>query len=137
MASLRDIKRRIRSVKNTQQITKAMKMVSAAKLRRAQDDIIAARPYAEKMLDLVTSLASKTSPESHPLLFDRKGVNTGLILITSDRGLCGSFNAVLFRNTERFLREKGGSEVGLYLIGKRSMEYFKRRTIKLVNSRPV
>ncbi|HLC18184.1 MAG TPA: ATP synthase F1 subunit gamma [Thermodesulfobacteriota bacterium] len=137
MASLRDIQRRIKSVKNTQQITKAMKMVSAAKLKRAQDDITAARPYAEKMRDLITSLAAKTSSESHPLLAERGGDKVGLILITSDRGLCGSFNAVLLRTSERFLRERSDSETALYLLGKRSIEYFKRREIKRIKTMPV
>jgi F-type H+-transporting ATPase subunit gamma len=137
MPSLRDIKRRIKSVKNTQQITKAMKMVSAAKLKRAQDEIIAARPYAEKMLSLISSLAAKTPSESHPLLSAGSGENpkTTVIFIASDRGLCGSFNAVLMRTVERFLRESENG-VNLYLIGKRGIEYFKRRDIEVVKSRP-
>lgn len=137
MPSLRDIKRRIKSVKNTQQITKAMKMVSAAKLKRAQDEIIAARPYAEKMLSLISSLAAKTPSESHPLLSAGTGESpkTTVIFITSDRGLCGSFNAVLMRTVERFLRESENA-VNLYLIGKRGIEYFKRRDLEVVKSRP-
>ncbi len=137
MASLKDIKRRIKSVKNTQQITKAMKMVSAAKLKKAQDEIVAARPYAEKLLGLITSLASKTSPDSHPLLAATGGNRLGVILFTSDRGLCGGFNTQLLRTIERFLRERSGSEISLYLVGKRGAEYFKRRSITIVNSRPV
>ncbi|MBI5454712.1 MAG: ATP synthase F1 subunit gamma [Deltaproteobacteria bacterium] len=135
MASLKDIKRRIKSVKNTQQITKAMKMVSAAKLKKAQDEIVAARPYAEKLLGLISSLASKTSPESHPLLASTGGAKTGVVLITSDRGLCGSFNTVLLRTIERFLNERNESDISLYLIGKRSMEHFKRRQINVASSR--
>jgi len=135
MASLKDIKRRIKSVKNTQQITKAMKMVSAAKLKKAQDEIVAARPYAEKLLGLISSLAAKTSPESHPLLAGTGGAKTGVVLITSDRGLCGSFNTVLLRTIERFLKERNDSDVSLYLIGKRSMEHFKRRQINIASSR--
>ncbi|MBI2413857.1 MAG: ATP synthase F1 subunit gamma [Deltaproteobacteria bacterium] len=135
MPSLKDIKRRIKSVKNTQQITKAMKMVSAAKLKRAQDEIVAARPYAEKLLGLISSLASKTSPESHPLLASTGGPKTGVVLITSDRGLCGSFNTVLLRTIERFLAERNESDISLYLIGKRSMEHFKRRQINIASSR--
>lgn len=135
MASLKDIKRRIKSVKNTQQITKAMKMVSAAKLKKAQDEIVAARPYAEKLLGLISSLASKTSPESHPLLASTGGAKTGVVLITSDRGLCGSFNTVLLRTIERFLNERNESDISLYLIGKRSMEHFKRRQINIAGSR--
>ncbi|MBI5643032.1 MAG: ATP synthase F1 subunit gamma [Deltaproteobacteria bacterium] len=135
MPSLKDIKRRIKSVKNTQQITKAMKMVSAAKLKRAQDEIVAARPYAEKLLGLITSLASKTSPESHPLLSSSGGPKTGVILITSDRGLCGSFNTVLLRTIERFIKDKADGDLNLYLIGRRSMEHFKRRSINIAASR--
>ncbi len=137
MASLKDIKRRIKSVKNTQQITKAMKMVSAAKLKKAQDEIVAARPYAEKLLGLITSLASKTSPDSHPLLASTGGNRLGVILFTSDRGLCGGFNTQLLRTIERFMREKAGSEISLYLIGKRGGEYFKRRNISIISSRAV
>lgn len=136
MANLRDIKRRIKSVKNTQQITKAMKMVSAAKLRRAQEEIEAARPYAEKMLGLIGSLASKASPDSHPLLSVRGGNKVGVVLITSDRGLCGGFNSTLIRTLERFMAEKKGSEIKLYLIGKRGGEYFTRRAKEILSSMP-
>jgi F-type H+-transporting ATPase subunit gamma len=136
MANLRDIKRRIKSVKNTQQITKAIKMVSAAKLRRAQEEIEAARPYAEKMLGLIGSLASKASPDSHPLLSVRGGNKVGVVLITSDRGLCGGFNSTLIRTLERFMAEKKGSEIKLYLIGKRGGEYFTRRAKEILSSMP-
>lgn len=134
MPSLKDIKRRIKSVKSTQQITKAMKMVSAAKLKKAQDEITAARPYAEKLVALITSLASKTAPESHPLLAPREGTKAGLILITSDRGLCGSFNTVLLRNAERFVKERAEADISLYLVGKRASEYFKKRQINTINA---
>ena len=137
MASLRDIKRRIKSVKNTRQITKAMKMVSAAKLKKAQDDITAARPYAEKMLDFVNSLASKTTGAPHPLMSSREEVkNAGVLLLTSDRGLCGGFNTAMLRAAESFLRGHKGPNVSLSLIGKRGIEYFKRREISVINSRP-
>ena len=137
MASLKDIKRRIKSVKNTRQITKAMKMVSAAKLKRAQDEITAARPYAEKMLELIGSLASKASSDSHPLLENRGSARIGLVLFTSDRGLCGSFNSQLLRTAERFIRENSSSEISLYLVGKRGAEYFKRRSFKILNARVI
>lgn len=136
MPSLKDIKRRIKSVKNTRQITKAMKMVSAAKLKKAQDEITAARPYAEKMLDLISSLASKTSSD-HPLLASTGGNRIGIILYTSDRGLCGGFNSQLLRTTERFMREQNGANISLYLIGKRGMEYFKKRGLPIIKSRPM
>jgi F-type H+-transporting ATPase subunit gamma len=135
MASLKDIKRRIKSVKNTRQITKAMKMVSAAKLKRAQDEITAARPYAEKMLELIGSLASKASSDSHPLLENRGSAKIGLVLYTSDRGLCGGFNSQLLRTAERFIRENSSSEISLYLVGKRGAEYFKRRSFRILNAR--
>ncbi len=138
MATLKDIKRRIKSVKNTQQITKAMKMVSAAKLKRAQDEITAARPYAVKMLSLITSLASKTSPESHPLLTVREDVSRiGVVLITSDRGLCGGFNTQMLRTADRFLREKSGVEAHLYLVGRRGTDHFKKRSATIMHSRNV
>lgn len=136
MPSLRDIKRRIKSVKNTQQITKAMKMVSAAKLRRAQEDMVAARPYAEKMVELISSLVAKTKPESHALLAGREGNKTGVITITSDRGLCGSFNTVLIRTVESFIAELEGEPAGLFVIGRRGGEYFKRRDFNLFSSVP-
>ncbi len=138
MPSLKDIKRRIKSTKNTQQITKAMKMVSAAKLKRAQDEITAARPYAEKIQELTISLASKTSPESHPLLSGSGGnadKKVGLIIMTSDRGLCGGFNTVLLRTADRFIESRSDAAVSLYLIGRRAAEHFKRRSYNLLKSR--
>ncbi|MBI5827211.1 MAG: ATP synthase F1 subunit gamma [Deltaproteobacteria bacterium] len=137
MPSLKDIKRRIKSVKNTQQITKAMKMVSAAKLKRAQDEIVAARPYAEKMLALISSLTSKAAPGSHPLLTATKGNKVGLVFITSDRGLCGGFNSVLLRKADRFISERTDAAVSLYLIGKRAIEHFKRRPLETLKARPM
>ncbi len=127
MAALSDIKRRIKSVKNTQQITKAMKMVSAAKLRRAQEDIVAARPYADKMSEMIAGLAGKISGDSHPLFSKEATGKAEIIVIASDRGLCGGFNSGLFRVAERFLAENNDSEFTLDLVGKRSIDYFKRR----------
>ncbi|VAV82263.1 ATP synthase gamma chain [hydrothermal vent metagenome] len=173
MATLSDIKRRIGSVKNTQQITRAMKMVSAAKLRRAQEDIVSTRPYADKIKTLVGSLSGMVSPDSNPL-FQKSAkaeVATGsrkarkskkakkqeeaggiveageaveggyapeaegvaekkkieLILLTSDRGLCGGFNTSLIRMAEGFLDDHPDDDVMLYLIGKRGADHFKRR----------
>ncbi len=133
MATLSDIKRRIKSVKNTQQITKAMKMVSAAKLRRAQEDIIAARPYADKIQGLVASLSKAAGPETNPLFLKPEpedGERTPrleLVLMASDRGLCGGFNSTLIRTAERFIRENSSKEISLNLIGKRAFEHFKDR----------
>ena len=97
MPALIDIRRRIRSVKNTQQITKAMKMVSAAKLRRAQEAMFAARPYARKMMEVLNSMATRASPEAHPLLLERGGDRVLLVVVTGDKGLCGGFNANIIR----------------------------------------
>ncbi len=134
MPSLRDIKRRIKSVKNTQQITKAMKMVSAAKLRRAQEDILSARPYADRMLALIRHLATRASSDSHPLLSRPGGERTEVVLMTSDRGLCGSFNVNLIRTTERFLKENPEQKKGLYLVGRKGFEYYKRRDVAITRS---
>jgi F-type H+-transporting ATPase subunit gamma len=137
MAGLRDIKKRIKSVKNTHQITKAMKMVSAAKLRRAQEDIHAARPYADKIQGLISSLSANIPVETHPFFATPETNNVVLILITSDRGLCGSFNANLLRTAEGFIEERPDSEISLDLIGRRGVEYFKRRPVKVAGSRPM
>ncbi len=129
MANLKDIRNRIASVRSTQQITKAMKMVSAAKFRRAEDAILQNRPYSDKMLEVLSSLALRTEEEAHPLLERRDARNICLIVFTSDRGLCGSFNANVLRSTERFLRSKSGDYEGisLYLVGKKALEFFRRR----------
>src|SRR5512145_1579784 len=106
MASLKIIRKRISSVKSTQQITKAMKMVAAAKLRRAQEAAQRARPYAEKLAALLETVAARASEEAHPLLAERPEQRIDLILVTSDRGLCGGFNAGLVRKAEQFLATK-------------------------------
>ncbi|MEE8573867.1 MAG: ATP synthase F1 subunit gamma [Thermodesulfobacteriota bacterium] len=142
MANLSDIKRRIKSVKNTQQITKAMKMVSAAKLRRAQENIIAARPYADKMQEMITSLSTKVPPESHPLFSSTESGKVELILITSDRGLCGGFNSGLIRKALRFIEENSDKKISLSLLGRRAVDHFKKSEIpktkatELGNKRP-
>jgi len=129
MPSLKDIKKRISSVKNTRQITKAMKMVSAAKLRRAQEAVVAARPYSDKMLEVLSSLALREDPEAHPLLQHREK-NKGLVLvITGDRGLCGGFNSNLSKAAERFIRENPEEydTLELLCIGRKGNDYLKRR----------
>lgn len=129
MPALIDIRRRIRSVKNTQQITRAMKMVSAAKLRRAQEAMFAARPYARRMRQVLNSLASRASTEAHPLLVEREQKNVLLIVVTSDKGLCGGFNANITRAALRFLLEEGreGQSVQIEVIGRKARDFFKRR----------
>lgn len=131
MSTLRDIKRRIQSVKNTQQITKAMKMVAASRLRRAQDAILASRPYALKMLEVLSSLALRTNPHAHPLLQIREPKKVDLVVVTSDRGLCGAFNANIIRQAEAFMREHADWEFSLHIIGRKANDYFKRREVNI------
>jgi F-type H+-transporting ATPase subunit gamma len=131
MASLQSLRRKIGSIKNTQKITKAMKMVAAAKLKRAQDRILAARPYAKKMAVVLGSLGSRANRAHHPLLRKAaKVTRIELLVVTSDRGLCGGFNANIVRKAVEFLREKqaDGYEVTLSLIGRKSRDFFRRRS---------
>jgi F-type H+-transporting ATPase subunit gamma len=129
MANLRAIRKRISSVKSTQQITRAMKMVSAAKLRRAQDAITAARPYARKMREVVQAVAGRAEEDAHPLLAAREGKKLALLLVTSDRGLCGSFNAGLTRAAYRFIAEQRANyeEITLFVVGRKGRDFFRRR----------
>ncbi|MGW8312428.1 MAG: ATP synthase F1 subunit gamma [Desulfuromonadales bacterium] len=129
MASLKDIKKRIGTVKNTQQITKAMKMVSAAKLRRAQEAVVAARPYADKMHDVLSSLALREETDSHPLLAERGKGKALVVLITGDRGLCGGFNTNIAKAAERFIRDnkEGFESYELLIVGRKGNDYLKRR----------
>jgi len=127
MATLREIRRRIASVRSTQHITKAMKMVSAAKLRRAQEKIIATRPYARKMQELLRKLVVKTDGDQHPLLLKRVGTRILIIVVTADRGLCGAFNSNLIRYTEQTVRSMNSGPVMLMTIGRKGAEYFSQR----------
>ncbi len=128
MPSLRDIKRRIVSVKNTQKITRAMKMVAAAKLRRAQEAIQHTRPYAYHMRDLVNSLATRAERDMHPLLRPGGGGKVGLIVITADRGLCGGFNSNIVNKTMETLEgHLAAREVELTVVGRKGIEVLKRR----------
>jgi len=131
MPALVDIRRRIRSVKNTQQITKAMKMVSAAKLRRAQEAMFAARPYARRMLEVLQSVAARADPELHPLLEQRSGERLLLVVVTADKGLCGGFNANILRTAARFLAERQPAGPQLDIVGRRARDYFKRRAYRV------
>ncbi|HNU75859.1 MAG: ATP synthase gamma chain [Deltaproteobacteria bacterium ADurb.BinA179] len=136
MASLKDLKNRIGSVKKTEQITSAMRMVAAAKLRRAQSDIIAARPYAIKTNEVLISLVTRTNPDMHPLLRVREPKKCVLVVVASDRGLCGSFNQNVFRKADAFIKENKGKyeELSLVLVGKRSRDFFKRKQVKVRKS---
>jgi len=131
MPSLLDIRRRIRAVKSTQQITKAMKMVAASRLRRAQERIQAARPFANESLRVLNSLATRVDPTSHPLLDERKVRRANgkalLFVITADRGLAGSFNANAIKAASTFIVEDQAREVALGLIGRRGRDFFARR----------
>ncbi|MFZ2948098.1 MAG: ATP synthase F1 subunit gamma [Desulfuromonadaceae bacterium] len=129
MASLKSIKKRIVSVKNTRQITKAMKMVSAAKLRRAQENVVAARPYAKKLGEVMQSLAKNLEGDLHPLLEKRDAKKLLLIVITSDRGLCGGFNTNLCKAGDRYIKEKTSSyeQVSVLTIGRKGYEFLKSR----------
>lgn len=125
MASLIDLRRRIRSVKNTQQITRAMKMVAAARLRRAQEQALAARPYAEALREVVSNLAGQTGELSHPLLEQREEKKVLLAIVTGDKGLCGSFNTNVVRQAG--IEIKKHQNLDLLLLGKRGREFFKKR----------
>src|SRR5262252_7225272 len=132
MANLLDIRRRIKSVKNTQQITKAMKMVSASKLRRAQERVINARPFAQKMSEVLAHLASQTTEDlQHPLLDQRGDERYLVVLVTADKGLCGAFNANLIKAAQVFIRENPGKEIELVPIGKKGRDFFRRRGLAI------
>src|SRR5436305_9371606 len=134
MANILDIRRRIRSVKNTRQITKAMKMVSAAKLRRAQERALAGRPYSQMLTNVLKSLVARAetySPETgeprHPLLVRRDEKNVGLIVVTGDKGLAGAFNANILKAAARFIESKRGKNIDIVAIGRKGRDYFRRR----------
>lgn len=132
MATMRDIRRRIRSVKNTQQITKAMKMVSAAKLRKAQASLMAARPYAEALAEVLSRVAQKTDERLHPLLERREGSHRAYVVVTADRGLCGGFNANILRKSVSIMRELGDEDPQIVAIGRKARDYFRRRKYPLL-----
>ena len=134
MASLLDMRRRIKSVKNTQQITKAMKMVAAAKLKRAQDRVIAARPFAHKMSEVLTGLSSKVADElSHPLLDPRGDEKYLVVLVSADKGLAGGFNANIIKATQAFLNENSAKSTELVAVGRKGRDFFKRRTVEMTD----
>jgi F-type H+-transporting ATPase subunit gamma len=137
MPSLIDIRRRIRSVKNTQQITKAMKMVSAAKLRRAQDRVIAARPYGSMLRKVLGNVASAVAGDENagknPLLAQRPEQRILLVLVTSDKGLAGAFNTNLIKAAQRFSAEHKDASVEMVLIGRKGRDFFRKRGAKVVS----
>ena len=133
MPNLLDIRRRIKSVKNTQQITKAMKMVSAAKLKRAQDRVVTARPFANKMAEVLGELAKRTDENFHHPLLDRRGDQRYLlVLITADKGLCGAFNTNLTKAAQAFIKDNPDKNVELLPIGRKGRDFFRNRRATLV-----
>jgi F-type H+-transporting ATPase subunit gamma len=132
MPSLLDLRRRIRAVKSTQQITKAMKMISASKLRRAQDRVVGARPYARQMQRVLNGLASRVDPSTHPLLMEREqgaDAKVLLIVITADKGLCGGFNTNIIKAASAFMSRTGVASVELGLVGRKGRDFFRRRGV--------
>ena len=128
MPNLLDIRRRIKSVKNTQQITKAMKMVSAAKLRRAQERVVTARPFANKMSEVLGELAKRTDEDFHHPLLDLRGDERYLlVLITADKGLCGAFNTNLTKAALQFMRDNADKQIELMAIGRKGRDFFRNR----------
>ncbi len=136
MATLRDIQRRIKAVKNTQQITKAMKMVAAAKLRKVQTSMLELRQYADKMRSVIGSLSASAGDETHPLLATRQVLTVEVLVITSDKGLCGAFNTNILRSAHKQIKNIGRQKAGeadtivnVSVVGRKALDYFKRRKV--------
>ena len=127
MATLRDIQRRIRSVQSTQKITRAMKLVAAAKLRRAQERIVSARPYAAKMAELLGNLVSGGDEAAHPLLEQREGPRRQIVIITADKGLAGAFNSNIIRRSLDLIRESSAVDLTLVVVGRKARDFYRRR----------
>lgn len=139
MATLRDIKRRITGISNTQQITRAMKMIAAAQLRKAQDNIINARPYARKINEVIDHLLSVEKNVNNELLFQRKYRRIAIVAVTSDRGMCGGFNMNIIRTVEELISGEykdfyAGKNLDLYCIGKKNLDYFSKRNYPIKES---
>ncbi len=132
MPNVRDIRRRIRSVKSTQKITRAMKMVAAARLRKAQERVFNARPYANQMLALLASVVARTGERAHPLLAVRPVEKTLLVLVTGDRGLCGAFNTNLIRAAQNYLTEHRSEQVSMIAVGRKGRDFFRKRPVSMI-----
>lgn len=132
MPSLLDMRRRIKSVKNTQQITKAMKMVAAAKLRRAQDAVTAARPYSQKMAEVLSNLSANAGDFSHPLLNERGDQKYLIVLVTADKGLCGGFNTNLMKAAQVFMKQNADKTFEMMPVGRKARDFFKRRDMQFL-----
>lgn len=126
--NLIDLRRRVKSVRNIQQITRAMKFISASRLKKAQDRIFSARPYAQRMLAVLNSVATRVDPAAHPLLAEREGERIMLVVITGDKGLCGSFNSNIIKGATRFIEDEAANrELSLALVGRKAVDWFRRR----------
>ena len=140
MASLKAVRTRIASVKSTQKITSAMKLVAAAKLRRAQDAMVAARPYARSLAEVTAEVASRAGGESHPLLQQRDARRVVMVVITSDRGLCGGFNSNVCRAAQRWGNDKiqagEADEVSYLVVGRKGRDFFRRRKLPIKRDLP-
>ena len=132
MANLQDLRRRVRSVRNMQKITKAMKMVAAARLRRAQDRVVAARPYANTMMRVLGRLAERTGDFHHPLMDPRGDEHLVIALVTADKGLCGGFNTNLIKAAQLFAREHSGKKVDIVTVGRKGRDFFRRRPVNII-----
>src|SRR2546426_4147458 len=131
MPNLLDIRRRIRSVKNTQQLTKAMKTVAAARLRRAQERVFSARPYALQLRNVLGNLTVRIENIAHPLLDIRPEERILFVIVTADRGLCGAFNSNIMRVAQSFMREHSGQTLSLAMVGRKGRDFFRRRGFKI------
>ena len=131
MPNVLDIRRRIRSVRSTQQITKAMKMVATAKLRKAQERAVDARPYAHLILDVLTSLVARTEIRSHPLLQERTEERIRLVVVTADKGLCGAFNTNIIKTALHFLEDRRDKAITLCCVGRKGRDFFRKRPVQM------
>ncbi|MFZ5943919.1 MAG: ATP synthase F1 subunit gamma [Bacillota bacterium] len=131
MATMRDIKRRIRSVKNTQQITKAMKMVAAAKLRKTQGAVISSRPYADKLKEVLSRLVASTAEVKDPLLETREVKKIGFVVVTADRGFAGGYNANLIKSAVAAMAKHQDTEIGIIAVGKKARDFFRKRNFSV------
>ena len=140
MASLKAVRTRIASVKSTQKITSAMKLVAAAKLRRAQDSIVAARPYARTLAEITAEVAARAGGDSHPLLQQREVRRIAVVVVTSDRGLCGGFNSNVCRAAQRWGKDKiqagQADEVSYVVVGRKGRDFFRRRKLPMTRDLP-
>ena len=135
MSGLKIIRRRIRSIQSTQQITRVMKMVAAAKLKRAQDNIVHARPYALRLREVIRELATRVDRSHHPLLELREPEDLGIMVVTGDRGLCGSFNTGILRRAQRLMEENAGRSIRLITVGRRGADFFARRGADVIEKK--